>query len=79
MFRFLVTLSLRNRLIVLALAMLPHFCLVRPGKVAPAEQTRGRGEICHQEPISKLPEEDQQASELDEAEEVLGVELPADE
>ena len=30
------------------------------------------------EPISKLPEEDEQASELDEAEEVLRVELPAD-
>src|SRR5579862_1293161 len=30
------------------------------------------------EPISKLPEEDEQASELDEAEEVLRVELPSD-
>lgn len=30
------------------------------------------------EPISKLPEQDEQASELDEAEKVLRVELPAD-
>jgi hypothetical protein len=30
------------------------------------------------EPISKSPEEDDEASELDEAEEVLGVILPAD-
>ncbi len=31
------------------------------------------------EPISKLPEEDNEASELDKAEEVLGVVLPPDE
>jgi hypothetical protein len=30
------------------------------------------------EPISKSPEEDEEASELDEAEEVLRIELPAD-
>lgn len=30
------------------------------------------------EPISKLSKQDQQASELDEAEEVLRIELPAD-
>ena len=31
------------------------------------------------EPISKLSEQDNEASELDKAEEVLGVEFPADE
>ena len=31
------------------------------------------------EPISKSPEEDDEAGELDKTEEVLGVELPADE
>ncbi len=31
------------------------------------------------EPISKLSEEDNEAGELDKAEEVLGVEFPADE
>ena len=31
------------------------------------------------EPISKLPEEDNETSELNKAEEVLGVEFPADE
>jgi hypothetical protein len=36
-------------------------------------------EIARLEPISKLPEEDNEASELDKAEEVLGVVLPPDE
>lgn len=39
-----------------------------------------RADVAHfvLEPISKLPEQDEQASELDEAEKVLRVELPAD-
>jgi hypothetical protein len=36
-------------------------------------------EVAALEPISKLPEEDEPASELHETEEVLRIELPADE
>src|SRR5215510_14440691 len=40
---------------------------------------RGCSELLRLEPISKSPEEDYQASELNEAEEVLWVILPSDE
>ena len=39
----------------------------------------GHGDFCCLEPISKSSEEDNEAGELDEAEEVLGVIFPADE
>jgi hypothetical protein len=50
----------------------------RARRICPPAASRRRG-LSLLEPISKLSEEDNEAGELDKAEEVLGVEFPADE